>query len=119
MASIKAGTYTVGELLQAAKFDFENKAAADYLNGQPDFRRVQIGGLGFDSLDSVVVVPATADEVLITLDGKKEVVVDVTLDDAQQEERKLAFEIAADADGPVARAVQQDRADAQEASAEK
>ncbi len=94
MASIQAGSRTIQEILDAAKFDFAAKAAADYNDGQPDFRRVKVGGLGFDSLDKQVTVPPTADVVEITLDGKKEASLDVTLDETQEKERKESFKSA-------------------------
>jgi hypothetical protein len=103
MADISAGTHSVQEILDAAGFDFNQNAAADYLNGRPDFRRVQIGGLAFDSLDDTIHIPVTADDVLITLDGKDHTVLDVTLDEDQRKERAYSFETAADADGPAKR----------------
>jgi len=98
--TIQAGTYTVRELLDRAEFDFEKKAAADYNDGNPDFRRVKIGGLGFDDLDDTVVVPVTADELEITLDGKAETKLTVELDDEQKGLRAYSLLTAAEADSP-------------------
>lgn len=96
--SLKAGTYTAGDLMREAGFDFEKEAAADYLQGKPDFRRVRVGGLAFDSLEETVVVPYTANEVVVTLDGKEAAKLAVELDDEQKELRARSFESAADAD---------------------
>lgn len=100
MASIQAGTYSAKEILDAANFDFYKEAAADYLNGGADYRRVQIGGLGFDSLDDCIVIPVTADTVTITLDAAPHTQLTVDLTPAQREERAYSFETAADADDP-------------------
>lgn len=94
MASIQAGSYTIQQILDRAGFNFREKAAADYNNGEPDFRRIKVGGLSFDSLDKEVNVPVTADEVVITLDGKKVVSLSVDLDDAQKEMRAASFAAA-------------------------
>lgn len=96
MAKIKAGTYQVREVLRIAKFDFEKEAAAEYLSGAPDHRRVQIGGLSFDSVDEVVVIPETADSVSISLDGEEAISLSVSLDAEQKKIRDLSFEIAAE-----------------------
>lgn len=77
MSSIKSGNHTIKEILDIAEFDFHAKAAADYNDGDPDFRRVKVGGLGFDDLDKVVHIPSTATEVVITLDDKPEVTLEV------------------------------------------
>jgi hypothetical protein len=69
MADIEAGIYTVREIFQIAGFNFEEKAAADHLNGAPDYRKVKVGGLGFDDLDKVLRVPEAADELVIAVDG--------------------------------------------------
>jgi hypothetical protein len=100
MAKVQAGLHSVRELLDAAGFDFEKEAAADYNDGAPDFRRVKVGGLSFDDLEKSVNVPPTADSVEITLDGKKVASLDVELDERQKEERRLSFESAAEADDP-------------------
>lgn len=97
MAKIRAGAYTIGEILRTADFDL-SRAGADYLDGQPDLRRVTVGGLGFDSLEESLAVPVTADAVDITLDGEVVESLEVTLDDAQKAERTYSFETAADAD---------------------
>lgn len=97
MADIKAGSYSVAELLRAADFDL-SRAGADYLNGNPDLRRVTVGGLGFDSLEDRLSVPVTADAVDITLDGEVVESLSVKLSDAQKAERAYSFETAADAD---------------------
>lgn len=97
MASIQAGSYTIQEILDHAGFDFRAKAAADYNNGEPDYRRVKVGGLSFDNLEKRINVPVTADELVITLDGKKAVALAVDLDDEQKKERAASFEAAADA----------------------
>lgn len=98
MASIKAGYYSVGDVFKAVGFDFGGSAAADYLDGQPDFRRVQVGGLAFDSLDDKITIPVTADVVEITLDGEVVESLDVDLDAAQKKERAYSFSTAADAE---------------------
>ena len=100
MASIKAGSQSIRDILAAANFDFEKEAAADYNDGAPDARRVRVGGLPFDSLDKQVSVPVTADEVEITLDGKKVASLSVELDEKQKEERRYSFDTAADASEP-------------------
>lgn len=100
MADIQAGTYTVQEVLDKAGFDFKEKAAADYLNGEPDHRRVRVGGLSFDDPNETVTVPTTADELVVTLDGKEHATLKVTLDDDQKEERRRSFDSAADASEP-------------------
>jgi hypothetical protein len=100
MASIKAGTYTVDELLSAANFDLSEKAAVDYNPEGVDYRRVKIGGLSFDSTDDVIRVPVTADTVDITVDGSVDTTLKVELDDDQKEERRNSFEVAADASAP-------------------
>ena len=97
MASIRAGRYTVREILRQADFDFAAKAAVDYLNGGADFRRVKIGGLGFDDLDTEMVIPVTADQLEIRLDGAVDVSLDVRLDAEQEAERARSFESAAEA----------------------
>jgi hypothetical protein len=102
MASIPAGRHTFGDLFRSAGFDFEAKAAADYNNGAPDYRRVKVGGIGFDSLDDVIVVPYTVDTVAITLDGEDDTVLDVTLSEEDKEFRRRSFESAADANDPNA-----------------
>jgi hypothetical protein len=103
MAKIKAGTYTVSELLQRAGVDLHEKAGAEYLDGAPDMRRVKIGGLAFDSTEDVIKVPVTASEVEVTVDGKVDTVLDVELDEDQQKEADASFRDAADADGPTRR----------------
>jgi hypothetical protein len=98
MASIKAGTYTLEEIFRKANFDFADKAAADYNDGNPDYRRVKVGGLGFDSLDEKIVVPVTANELVISLDGESAEVLSVELDEDQRAARSASFEAAADAE---------------------
>lgn len=98
MATIQAGLYSVQEILDRAGFNFAEKAAADYLDGAPDYRRVKVGGLSFDNLERQINVPVTADELVITLDGKKAVALDVELDDEQKKLRAYSFETAAEAD---------------------
>jgi hypothetical protein len=107
MANIQAGTYTVQQILEVAGLDFNREAAADYLNGQPDYRRVRVGGLGFDSLEECIVVPVTTDELVVALDGKTHTTLKVTLSSEQQEERDYSFRTAADTDGPAKRTVQE------------
>jgi hypothetical protein len=97
MSKINAGVYTVAEILNAAGFDFKKEAAADHLGGAPDYRRVKVGGIGFDDLDKVVNVPYTANELVITVDGGDHTTLEVNLSDDQKEQRKLSFESAADA----------------------
>lgn len=103
MASINAGTHTVRDIFRAAKFNFEENAAADYLGGAPDYRRVQIGGLGFDDLDDRIVVPVTADDLDITVDGESHTTLSVDLSEDQKKERAYSFETAADANDPNAK----------------
>ena len=73
MANIKVGTYSVQEVFKLAGFDFAKKAAADHLDGAPDYRRVKVGGLGFDDLDKKLSVPEAATELVITVDGEEAV----------------------------------------------
>lgn len=95
--AIAPGSYTTGDLLKKASFDV-NQAAADYLDGKPDFRRVTVGGLGFDSLDDRITVPATANTVEVTLDGTIVQTLEVVLKaEKDKAERAYAFEVAADA----------------------
>jgi hypothetical protein len=96
MASIQAGLHSVREILDAASFNLEEKAAADYLDGAVDHRRVKVGGLGFDSADKTIRIPVTADEVEITLDGKKEATLSVDLDEEQKRERSRTLAFAVD-----------------------
>ena len=104
MASIEPGQYKVSELLAAAGFDLAEEAAVDYNDLGYDPRRVRVGGLPVGSADDEVFVPATADEVLIELDGKEASRLDVDVSkEEHQEARRYSFETAADADGPAAR----------------
>lgn len=97
MASVKPGLYKVSELLEAADFDIKKEAAADYLNGEVDHRKVQVGGLPFDSVDKVIEVPATANEIVITLDGAEAAKLEVDLSDEEhQKAREYAFETSGD-----------------------
>lgn len=91
MAKISPGIHSVRDLFAQSGFDFEGQAAADYNDGAPDFRRVKVGGLGFDDLDREVRVQPTADSVEITLDGQKVAELEVVLDEAQQEARRESF----------------------------
>lgn len=100
MASIQAGTYTIQEVLDAAGFDFATEAAAEYLKGEPDYRRVKVGGIGFDHLDERLTIPVTADSVVVTLDDVPHTTLDVALTDDQKTERAYSFETAADASDP-------------------
>lgn len=70
MATVQPGTYTVEDLLSRAGFNFAREAAADYLDGQPDYRRVTVGGLPFASLDDKINVIYNADDLEIALDGQ-------------------------------------------------
>lgn len=99
MASIYAGLHTVREVFNAANFDFEAQAAADYNSGAPDYRRVKISGLGFDDLGDTVNIPVTIDEVVITLDGAEVARLDVALTDEQRGLRAYSFATAAEAEG--------------------
>lgn len=97
MAKVKPGLYKVSELLEAADFDIQKEAAADYLNGEVDHRKVKVGGLPFDSVDKIVEVPVTANEVVITLDGEEAAKLEVDLSDEEhQEARRYAFETSGD-----------------------
>lgn len=96
--NIKPGTYTIDEILRKGDFDFRKEAAADYLNGEPDYRRVKVGGVGFDDLDEKLVVPPTADNVTITLDDDEHTVLGLDLSDEEhQKAREYSFETAAEA----------------------
>lgn len=78
MASITPGLTTFGEVFSKGKFDVASRAVADYNNGNPDFRRVQVGGLPYGGdPDEAFIVPATADELVITLDGEEAVRFDI------------------------------------------
>lgn len=97
---VTPGIYTIKQLLDIAGFDIQN-AGADYNDGNPDHRRVTVGGLGFDGLEDKLAVPATADHVEITLDGVVVGKLPVELKtDAHKAERSYAFEVAADVDNP-------------------
>lgn len=97
MASVKPGQYKVSELLEAAGFDIEKEAAADYLNGGVDHRRVKVGGLPFDDVSKLVEVPPTANEVVISLDEDEAAKLEVDLSDEEhQKAREYAFETSGD-----------------------
>jgi len=96
MASIKPGTYTFGEIFDHAGFNFAKEAAAEYNNGGPDYRRVLVGGLGLDDLSDKLVVPPTADQLVIALDGNDHTILDVdTSDEEHARERALALSVSA------------------------
>lgn len=59
---MKAGIYTVQQIMQALDFDFAQ--------AEGDYRRVKIGGLGFDYLDKTINIPESAESIDITLDGE-------------------------------------------------
>lgn len=59
---IQPGLYTVQEILTHAGFDFAR--------AEGDYRRVRVGGLGFDDLTQKIAIPPSAEEVNITLDGQ-------------------------------------------------
>ena len=101
MASAYAGRYTYRELFNQVGFDFNAKAAAAYNQGQPDYRRVKVGGVGFDSLDDEIVIPYTANTITITLDGIEEETFDVLLTAEDEFNRKRSFDTAADTNGAV------------------
>lgn len=69
---INPGTYTVGELLNSFDFDINEQASVNYESSGPgvDYRRVKLGGLGFDSLEDTIVVPEGAEKLELTLDGE-------------------------------------------------
>jgi hypothetical protein len=97
MAKVKPGLYKVSELLDKAGFDLKKEAAADYLNGEVDHRRVQVGGLPFDDVEKVIEVPVTANEVVVSLDGKEVAKLEVDLSDEEhQKAREYAFETSGD-----------------------
>jgi hypothetical protein len=60
---MQPGIYKVKELLDAAGVDFAQ--------AEGDFRRIKIGGLGFDDLDKVIKLPKNGDDVSVTLDGEE------------------------------------------------
>lgn len=69
--AISPGVYTYRELLDLAGVDFNEQATVDYGNGdQLDYRRVNVGGLTFDDLDSVIIVPDTNDKLEIRTEGE-------------------------------------------------
>lgn len=92
--SIKAGLYTVGQIFAEAGFDFEKAAHSDETGGL-DYRRVKVGGLPFDNLDKQVEVPVSADELVISVDGKEELRLEVELDDEQQAAREESLRVSA------------------------
>lgn len=120
MASVRAGMHKVSDLLAAADFDFASEAAAEYLDGQPDHRRVKVGGLSFDSVDQEVRVPVTANEVEIELDGAVVATLDVELDEEQQEARRESFETSAvsEEDAASAQRLERDSLDSRSEPAE-
>jgi hypothetical protein len=69
--SLEPGTYTIQQLLDHFDFDVDRKAAVSYESSgdHVDYRRVKIGGLGFDSPeDKLMVVSGSSLE--LTLDGE-------------------------------------------------
>jgi len=58
---MKPGIYTVEDIMSALGFSME---------GITDYRRVKVGGLGFDYLDQKIRIPETAGVIEISLDGK-------------------------------------------------
>lgn len=86
---INAGIYTFGDLFSAAHFNVNEAAAADYNNGQPDYRRVQVGGLPYSgNLDEIIHVPPTATSVEITVDGEPVHTFNLALDEYQDGQRQ-------------------------------
>lgn len=69
---IAPGTYTFGQLLDQFGFDVEKEAAVEYESSGAgvDYRRVKVGGLGFDDLNDTLVVPESAGTLTLTLDGE-------------------------------------------------
>jgi hypothetical protein len=67
--SISPGLYTIQRIFSLASFDFLKEAASPVLNGAPDYRRVKVGGVGFDSLEDRILVPQSAITLDITVDG--------------------------------------------------
>jgi hypothetical protein len=82
MTEIKAGKYTVQDLLDAADFDVKTEAAVDYNESGYDLRRVQVGGLPFNDLEQVIEVPESATEVEVTLDQGVVATLQVTSDES-------------------------------------
>lgn len=72
MSNIAPGAYTVQELLDHFDFNVDEKAAVEYESSgsHVDYRRVKIGGLGFDSLEQTISVPDAAKSLDLTLDGE-------------------------------------------------
>jgi hypothetical protein len=68
--TIEPGQYSIEDVLSVANFDFHKEAAADYLDGEADHRRVTVGGLPFGSLQDEVFIPQHAETVEVVLDGK-------------------------------------------------
>lgn len=71
-ATIRPGVYTFRELLNLADVDFEAAATVKRGDAQVlDHRRVSVGGLYFDDVNNVLVVPDVAVDALeIRAEGK-------------------------------------------------
>ncbi len=59
--TITTGRHTIAEILARAGITMDEVI---------DYRRVKIGGLGFDYLDELFLVPESATSVTVTLDGE-------------------------------------------------
>lgn len=57
---MQSGSYTVEQIMAELEFS---------MDGITDYRRVKVGGLGFDDLSKVIRVPESAETIEITLDG--------------------------------------------------
>lgn len=79
MASIEPGYYTIREIFKVAGFDLNQAASVDYGDGV-DRRKVKVGGVGFDDLEDMVLIPSSADTLEISVDGVPSVTLDVVED---------------------------------------
>ncbi len=71
---MRAGIYTVQDIMNELGFS---------MDGITDYRRVKVGGLGFDYLDKQINIPGSAATIVITLDGKEAATAPVEPEDAE------------------------------------
>lgn len=70
--TIAPGFYTFQQVFDTLGFDVNEKAAVEYESSGAgvDYRRVKVGGLGFDDPDQTIHVPESAKTLEVTLDDE-------------------------------------------------